>query len=171
MNIGPTSDGRIVPIFQERLYQLGDFLGVNGEAVYKSKPWIYQNDTVTPGIWFTSQVRNATGLDPLRMFNPQDEQNTIVYAFVLKWPAGDLLKLGTPKTGQKTAITMLGVSKPLHFKSMSSAKGISIDFSTISFTAMPNMHGWVLKMEYLASDSHNPLPVDEEVSDNSSEEF
>jgi len=51
INVGPTHDGRIIPIFEERLTQMGAWLDVNGEAVYASQPWMYQNDTVTPGIW------------------------------------------------------------------------------------------------------------------------
>lgn len=51
INIGPTHDGMIVPIFQERLRQLGDWLKVNGESIYGSKPWTHQNDTITKNIW------------------------------------------------------------------------------------------------------------------------
>jgi len=51
VNIGPTHDGRILPIFEERLYQMGAWLKTNGEAVYKSTPWTYQNDTITKGVW------------------------------------------------------------------------------------------------------------------------
>ena len=51
INVGPASDGMIAPVFEERLRQLGSWLGVNGEAIYASKPWKYQNDTVTPNLW------------------------------------------------------------------------------------------------------------------------
>ena len=51
-NIGPTKEGTITPIFEERLRQLGDWLNVNGEAIYKSKPWTHQNDTLTKDVWF-----------------------------------------------------------------------------------------------------------------------
>lgn len=51
INVGPTHDGRIIPVFEERLKQLGDWLKVNGEAVYSSKPWTHQNDTVNPDVW------------------------------------------------------------------------------------------------------------------------
>ena len=58
MNVGPTHDGRIIPIFEERLRQLGNWLKVNGEAVYGSTPWIYQNDTMTPDVWSVSLTPN-----------------------------------------------------------------------------------------------------------------
>ena len=51
MNVGPTADGRIVPIFEERLRQMGSWLKVNGEAIYSSKPWKFQNDTLTNDVW------------------------------------------------------------------------------------------------------------------------
>lgn len=51
MNVGPTHDGRIMPIFEERLKQMGAWLKVNGDAVYSSKPWSYQNDTVSGNVW------------------------------------------------------------------------------------------------------------------------
>ena len=52
MNVGPTKDGKIIPLFEERLRQLGQWLNVNGESIYSSKPWSHQNDTVTGNIWY-----------------------------------------------------------------------------------------------------------------------
>jgi len=56
MDIGPTHDGRIVPIFEERLRQMGQWLSVNGEAIYASRPWTYQNDTVASNVWSVSRT-------------------------------------------------------------------------------------------------------------------
>lgn len=54
IDIGPTKDGMIPPIFQERLLQLGQWLMINGEAIYGSSIWpIAQNDSVTDGVWYT----------------------------------------------------------------------------------------------------------------------
>ena len=54
INIGPTSYGKIIPVFEERLRQMGSWLKVNGDAIYKSVPWKYQNDTVNSNVWFVS---------------------------------------------------------------------------------------------------------------------
>ena len=50
MNVGPTSDGRIAPIFEERLRETGAWLDVNGESIYSTVPWIHQNDTITKNV-------------------------------------------------------------------------------------------------------------------------
>jgi len=51
INVGPTADGMIAPIYEERLRQMGSWLAVNGEAIYASKPWKHQKDTVTSSVW------------------------------------------------------------------------------------------------------------------------
>jgi len=52
---------------------MGRWLKINGEGIYGSVPWIYQNDTITPGVWYTRQQEASNG-------------NITVYAFVLEYP-------------------------------------------------------------------------------------
>lgn len=76
INVGPTKEGTIAPIYQERLLEVGEWLAVNGEAIYESDAWTVQNDTVTPGVWYTANSPN-------------------VYAIVLNWPEDNTLYLGS----------------------------------------------------------------------------
>jgi len=155
MNVGPTHYGKITPIFEERLTQMGEWLKVNGEAVFESKPWIYQNDTLTPNIWFTSKLRTSIGLPLRRIYNPQKKDDTVVYAFILKWPQDNQLKLGACKPTDQTKVHLLGYNGTLTVKPLKPS-GIVVDFSTIQWTQLPNLWAWTLKMEYLETDSHVP---------------
>jgi len=154
MNVGPTHYGKITPIYEERLTQMGDFINVNGEAVYDSKPWVYQNDTLTPNVWYTSKVRSDQGLDKYRLYNPQNKDNTVVYAYVFKWPENNKLKLASPKPNAQTKVSMLGYQETL--KVSSEANGLIVDLSSVQWTRLPSLHAWVFKFEYLENDSRVP---------------
>ncbi len=70
--------GTIPVIFEERLKQMGDWLSINGEAIYETVPWLVQNDTFNANqVWYTCRITNL-GFD----------QNLLeLYALSLKWPA------------------------------------------------------------------------------------
>lgn len=159
LNVGPTHDGRIIPIFEERLAQLGKFTSLNQEAIFGTKPWIYQNDTLTPDIWYTSRKRNPTfGSSSPQLYHKQKSIDTIVYAFVLQWPKSGLLELGAPKGTSKTAVTLLGYNGTLNYLVDTSTGHVVVDFSSIFLADMPTdlPKTWVLKLEYLATDHHVP---------------
>ena len=63
MDVGPTTEGRFIPMFEERLRQLGSWLDVNGEAIYSSIPWSHQNDTLTDKAWYVSNISWCTNLE------------------------------------------------------------------------------------------------------------
>jgi len=67
LNVGPSADGQIPLLQQERLIQLGEWLGVNGDAVYGSRPWVRTGETrevtlerTDPNVDF-NWVRNSPG--------------------------------------------------------------------------------------------------------------
>ena len=133
INIGPTHDGRIIPIYEERLRQLGQWLKVNGDAIYSSKPWSHQNDTITKNIWYTSQISG---------------DDVTVYAILLFWPDDNTITLGAPVPSSTTVISMLGYSGNFDWKPY--AGGIQITIPTISINELPCNDAWVLKLEGLA---------------------
>ena len=106
MNVGPTAEGTIAPIFEERLNQVGGWLQVNGEAIYASRPYTRANDSLAtdPDVWYTTS---------------KDGSN--VYGIALGWPMNDdsTITLGSVKTGADTQISLLGYKEPLTFTQQS----------------------------------------------------
>ncbi|XP_052223787.1 alpha-L-fucosidase-like isoform X2 [Dreissena polymorpha] len=138
INVGPTKDGRIVPIFEERLRSLGQWLNVNGAAIYGTSPWVYQNDTVTKNVWYTSKKNSQGSLD--------------VFAILLQWPDPGNFFLGSPTPTQNTEVTLLGYDTPIKWTaSAAHAQGITVLIPAIPFNKMPCNYAWVLKLENLAS--------------------
>ncbi|CAL8070943.1 unnamed protein product, partial [Orchesella dallaii] len=97
VNVGPTKEGTIAVIMEERLLQMGEWLGINGEAIYGSVPWTRQKDTVTKGVWYTT-----------------NKDKSKVYAMTLNWP-GTKITLGSITSTSKMTVQMLGASGDLQW--------------------------------------------------------
>ncbi|KAL0893722.1 hypothetical protein ABMA27_013869 [Loxostege sticticalis] len=92
INVGPTKEGTIAPIFEERLLDLGKWLKVNGEGIYGSSPWSTQNDTFNGNIWYTCVKTQYDAMNPTAIPSESDTV-TAVYAFFLDWPETNTLIL------------------------------------------------------------------------------
>nr|XP_050040707.1 tissue alpha-L-fucosidase-like [Dermacentor andersoni] len=140
INVGPTKDGIIVPAFEERLTQLGEWLAVNGEAVYGSQPWKHQNDTATPHMWYTAKA-------------------DVVYVYVMRWPKNEQLFLESLELSQQSTVTMLGLPTEETFSWVShqsladvgqrpaARKGTTVFFPKLTPDKLPTPWAWVLKVE------------------------
>jgi alpha-L-fucosidase len=123
LDIGPTADGRIPVIMQERLLQIGDWLKVNGEAIYGTHPWRKTSEGET--IRYTAK-------------------NGAVYALALKWPGRELV-LNSPKSGADTTVTLLGYSHPLQWRS--EAGKIHIELPPLGPGELSSIYAYVFKLE------------------------
>ncbi|XP_049960854.1 alpha-L-fucosidase-like [Schistocerca serialis cubense] len=132
LNVGPSKDGMIPTIFEERLTDMGKWLDVNGEAIYSTKPWSVQNDTLTSGVWYTQSGDNAV--------------QKSVYGIILKWPKSGAITLGAPKFKNTSIVTMLGVGKPLQWN----ASGKKVVITLPNKSQVPTNWAWVLKFSDLA---------------------
>jgi len=97
LNISPTSDGMIPPLHEERLHQMGQWLSINGESIFNSKPWSKcQHDTRNTHLWYT-----------------QGNTSSIIYPIFLQWPKHNLLKSACLDELNITSIVMLDTQSKL----------------------------------------------------------
>jgi len=141
INVGPTSQGTIAPIFEERLTQIGGWLEKNGEGIYATKPWTHQNDSLSesPHVWYT-----------------QSKDETIVYGIVLGWPMNEdnSVTLGDIRTQENTKISLIGYDEPLVYTQNPTS-------TTVEFPPLQKFlrqcgeeycqWGYTLKMEHVQS--------------------
>jgi alpha-L-fucosidase len=87
LDVGPTADGRIPVIMQQRLADIGDWLKVNGEAIYGTHPWKLHGEGPTP------PVKDSTA-ERKQVFQSSDVRFTtkgdVVYAISLALPTSDV---------------------------------------------------------------------------------
>jgi len=126
MNVGPTSDGMIIPIFQERLLEVGEWLSINGEAIYNTRPWLHQNETVA-NIWYTSR-------------------ESAVYATVLDWPSRNTVELAKAVglfKNEYTTVSLLGNPEPLSWR----VTDDTVEIKLPDKSAVKSKWAWVIKIE------------------------
>ena len=95
LNVGPTAEGLIPGPSVDRLAEMGDWMRVNGEAIYKGR------------LWNTYREGNK-----IRYTHP--ENSDFVYAISLEWP-GESLSLGAIRPEAGTDIYLLGYDQPLRW--------------------------------------------------------
>ena len=127
LNIGPRSDGTIPETDQEILRDIGKWLGVNGEAIYGTRPWQTFGEGPTKNLEgdFTNTKRLPFTNQDIR-FTTKDNA---LYAICLNWPQGAAtitsLSIGSGVEADNIAeITMLGAEDLLKWSQ--NKKGLTI---------------------------------------------
>ncbi len=103
LNVGPTAEGLIPPASVERLAEMGDWMEVNGEAIYGSRLWTHYEDG-----------------DMVRYTQVGDD----IYAISLGWP-GSQLTLHHVQPAAGSDIHLLGYDQPLSW-SYDTADGLTV---------------------------------------------
>lgn len=161
LNVGPYADGSFHEEAKNILFEIGDWLAVNGEAIFGTRPFdvAAEGPTEVADVNYTVEMVNAqinnekgdAGDLHSGLFTAEDFRFTrkgdTVYAIAMGWSAtGEFLvkSLSNSKCNKITSVSMLGYDGELTFEQMSSGLKVLLP------KEKPCNFAYVLKVEFEA---------------------
>ncbi len=156
LDIGPTADGRIPVIMEDRLIEVGKWLEVNGESIYGTTRWAtdaqwsegerikytkaeFHHGVPDPIIEMSIMPRPGQSVKEL-YFTRKDDT---LYAFMPKWP-GKTLMVKNVTLSKTSTIKMLGSEKAINWQQK--GNNVEVDLSDFGINDVTNIYMNTLKI-------------------------
>lgn len=158
LDIGPQADGKIPPVMQERLQEIGAWMKINGEAIYGTRSWKNHFQWSKGRTdWAAKKEGSESGNYILKQTVDPDPGYAVkevfftrkgndLYAILPKLPEGKFL-LKDIQVQNNTDISLLGFAKSIKWKKV---KGdIELQFPVISRQELPVQYAYTLKLTHI----------------------
>lgn len=135
--VNPDGSGKVDDIQMNLLKELGDWLKVNGEAIYGTRPFekLCDNTQLGQPVWYT-----------------MSKDSTYGYAIVFDWPRSETFICRGANMIHDSDVFLLGYDKPLKWVDTGSKRwGMSAEVPKEMLydkSKRPCRHAWVLKFKY-----------------------
>lgn len=135
--VTPEGSGKIPEIQKNLLKELGNWLAVNGEAIYNTRPYEVLCDTTQLGqpVWYT-----------------MSKDSTYGYAIIFDWPKSETFICAGVNIKWDTNIYLLGYDKPLKWidtgRKLWALSAMIPEEMLKDKNTRPCQYAWVLKFEY-----------------------
>lgn len=151
LNVAPRADGSFPEGQKALLKAIGDWLKVNGEAIYATRPWKFHGEGPHlfdrgRGLGKIKQDQIAFTAEDIRYTRSKDGKT--LYAILLGLPAErvTLTAVQVDEVGDGAAVTLLGRDGPLRFD-VNAKKQLVVDTSAVDSDSAPCDYAYSLKLE------------------------
>lgn len=164
LDIGPDEHGKIPPIMQERLLQIGEWLRINGEAIYNTTAW-KESSQWSAG---NREYKDRSGdmllkitIDPdpgyavKEVFYTYNANTNSLYAILPKYPSGRKLVLKNNNPPAGTSISFLSTQEKLNWQQQ--GNDVVINLPEYDPNTIKSPYAFVLKIDNYGMFATKPI--------------